>query len=81
MRTHPPHVDLPALQSADGCSGDAGLFPDVLKNMQTDDLEQKKLVYLCVISFTLLARFDELTTPTRMQLPHEFCQDCEIASV
>ncbi|GAA5943145.1 hypothetical protein JCM3775_007607, partial [Rhodotorula graminis] len=24
----------------------SGLFPDVLKNMQTDDLEQKKLVYL-----------------------------------
>ncbi|GAA6008296.1 hypothetical protein JCM11491_004427 [Sporobolomyces phaffii] len=24
----------------------SGLFPDVLKNMQTDDIEQKKLVYL-----------------------------------
>lgn len=26
---------------------ETGLFPDVLKNMQTEDLEQKKLVYLC----------------------------------
>ncbi|KWU41053.1 Adaptor protein complex beta subunit [Rhodotorula sp. JG-1b] len=29
----------------------SGLFPDVLKNMQTDDLEQKKLVYLYLMNF------------------------------
>ncbi|CAO1635804.1 unnamed protein product [Jaminaea pallidilutea] len=29
----------------------SGLFPDVLKNMQTDDLEQKKLVYLYLINY------------------------------
>ena len=28
------------------CIDVSGLFPDVLKNMQTDDIEQKKLVYL-----------------------------------
>lgn len=29
----------------------SGLFPDVLKNMQTDDLEQKKLVYLYLMNY------------------------------
>ncbi|BGP57969.1 beta-adaptin [Rhodotorula sphaerocarpa] len=29
----------------------SGLFPDVLKNMQTEDLEQKKLVYLYLMNF------------------------------
>lgn len=29
----------------------SGLFPDVLKNMQTEDLEQKKLVYLYLINY------------------------------
>lgn len=29
----------------------SGLFPDMLKNMQTDDLEQKKLVYLYLINY------------------------------
>ncbi|ETW79796.1 hypothetical protein HETIRDRAFT_435122 [Heterobasidion irregulare TC 32-1] len=29
----------------------SGLFPDVLKNMQTDDIEQKKLVYLYLINY------------------------------
>ncbi|KEI42475.1 uncharacterized protein L969DRAFT_14673 [Mixia osmundae IAM 14324] len=29
----------------------SGLFPDVLKNMQTEDLEQKKLVYLYLMSY------------------------------
>ncbi|KAG8215400.1 adaptin N terminal region-domain-containing protein [Butyriboletus roseoflavus] len=29
----------------------SGLFPDVLKNMQTDDLEQKKLVYLYLVNY------------------------------
>ncbi|CAK5273004.1 unnamed protein product [Mycena citricolor] len=32
----------------------SGLFPDVLKNMQTDDLEQKKLVYLFVRSLLVV---------------------------
>lgn len=29
----------------------SGLFPDVLKNMQTDDIEQKKLVYLYLMNY------------------------------
>ncbi|AAW46425.1 hypothetical protein CNBI2940 [Cryptococcus deneoformans B-3501A] len=29
----------------------SGLFPDVVKNMQTDDLEQKKLVYLYLMNY------------------------------
>ena len=29
----------------------SGLFPDVLKNMQTEDLEQKKLVYLYLMNY------------------------------
>ncbi|KAH9044866.1 Adaptor protein complex beta subunit [Lactarius hengduanensis] len=29
----------------------SGLFPDVLKNMQTEDIEQKKLVYLYLINY------------------------------
>jgi len=29
----------------------SGLFPDVLKNMQTEDLEQKKLVYLYLTNY------------------------------
>ncbi|KAM0786162.1 hypothetical protein ACM66B_006969 [Microbotryomycetes sp. NB124-2] len=29
----------------------SALFPDVLKNMQTDDLEQKKLVYLYLMNY------------------------------
>ncbi|KAF9074612.1 adaptin N terminal region-domain-containing protein [Rhodocollybia butyracea] len=29
----------------------SGLFPDVLMNMQTDDLEQKKLVYLYLMNY------------------------------
>ncbi|KAG0147436.1 hypothetical protein CROQUDRAFT_61765 [Cronartium quercuum f. sp. fusiforme G11] len=29
----------------------SGLFPDVLKNMQSDDLEQKKLVYLYLMNY------------------------------
>lgn len=29
----------------------SGLFPDVLKNMQTEDLELKKLVYLYLINY------------------------------
>jgi hypothetical protein len=29
----------------------SGLFPDVLKQMQTDDLEQKKLVYLYLMNY------------------------------
>ncbi|OBZ75021.1 Beta-adaptin-like protein C [Grifola frondosa] len=29
----------------------SGLFPDVLKNLQTDDLEQKKLVYLYLMNY------------------------------
>lgn len=34
------------------CSIDvSGLFPDVLKNMQTEDLEQKKLVYLYLMNY------------------------------
>ena len=27
------------------------LFPDVIKNMQTEDLEQKKLVYLYLMNY------------------------------
>ncbi|KAJ8291960.1 AP-1 complex subunit beta-1 [Rhodotorula toruloides] len=34
----------------------SGLFPDVLKNMQTDDLEQKKLVYLYLMNFAKTVR-------------------------
>ncbi|KAJ6522843.1 adaptin N terminal region-domain-containing protein [Mycena vulgaris] len=33
----------------------SGLFPDVLKNMQTDDLEQKKLVYLYLMNYAKTA--------------------------
>ncbi|KZT39767.1 Adaptor protein complex beta subunit [Sistotremastrum suecicum HHB10207 ss-3] len=29
----------------------SGLFPDVLKNMQTEDIEQKKLVYLYLMNY------------------------------
>lgn len=29
----------------------SGLLPSVLKNMQTEDLEQKKLVYLYLINY------------------------------
>lgn len=29
----------------------SGLFPDVLKNMQTEDLELKKLVYLYLMNY------------------------------
>lgn len=29
----------------------SGLFPDVLKNMQTDDIELKKLVYLYLMNY------------------------------
>lgn len=29
----------------------SGLFPDVLKNMQSEDLEQKKLVYLYLMNY------------------------------
>ena len=29
----------------------SSLFPDVLKNMQTDDLEMKKLVYLYLMNY------------------------------
>jgi len=29
----------------------SSLFPDVLKNMQTDNLEQKKLVYLYLMNY------------------------------
>ncbi|KAF7323774.1 AP complex subunit beta [Mycena kentingensis (nom. inval.)] len=29
----------------------SGLFPDVIKNMQSDDLEQKKLVYLYLMNY------------------------------
>lgn len=29
----------------------SGLFPDVLKNMQTEDLELKKLVYLYLVNY------------------------------
>jgi vesicle coat complex subunit len=29
----------------------SGLFADVVKNMQTDDLELKKLVYLYLMSY------------------------------
>ena len=29
----------------------SGLFPDVLKNLQTDDIEQKKLVYLYLMNY------------------------------
>ena len=32
----------------------SALFPDVLKNMQTEDIEQKKLVYLYPVSYTHL---------------------------
>lgn len=55
MRAPTPHVVLRVLQSADSPYRRTGLFPDVLKNMQTDDLEQKKLVYLYVAhsSFSL----------------------------
>lgn len=29
----------------------SGLFPDVLKNVQTDDMELKKLVYLYLMNY------------------------------
>lgn len=29
----------------------SGLFPDVLKNMQTEDIELKKLVYLYLMNY------------------------------
>ncbi|KAH9976839.1 adaptin N terminal region-domain-containing protein [Lactifluus volemus] len=29
----------------------SGLFPDVLKNMQTEDIEQKELIYLYLINY------------------------------
>ena len=43
-----------SVSSAKGnfCTVDvSGLFPDVLKNMQTEDLEQKKLVYLYLMNY------------------------------
>lgn len=55
----------------------SALFPDVLKNIATGDLEQKKLVYLylmCVFPYAmrmahaLIAGFPLLgTTPNRIQ--------------
>lgn len=42
----------------------SGLFADVVKNMQTDDLELKKLVYLYLVWTALLT-----------SLPDQLCKD------
>ena len=45
-------LSVKLLPKADCITQDvSGLFPDVLKNMQTEDLEQKKLVYLYLINY------------------------------
>lgn len=46
----PAPTHLPLISDPDG-QDVSGLFPDVLKNMQTEDLEQKKLVYLYLMNY------------------------------
>jgi vesicle coat complex subunit len=38
----------------------SGLFADVVKNMQTDDIELKKLVYLYLVRIFYLKTLDKL---------------------
>src|SRR5271170_6216865 len=44
-------MSIPQSVMLNSVSDVSGLFPDVLKNMQTDDLEQKKLVYLYLMNY------------------------------
>src|SRR5947199_384870 len=52
----------------------SSLFPDVLKNMQTDDLEMKKLVYLYLMNYAKTQpELVILSVNTFVKASFEFC--------